>query len=90
MDLMYNPAASPLGGMSTPQLQAALTAAQTAYVEMQTGARGVSFAYTQGDGAKSVTMAPTSIGQLVAFIQSLQLQLGYICRARRPVRFNFR
>ena len=87
--LFFNPAATALGGMSTVQLQAALTAAQAAYVDMMTGAKGVTFSYAQGDGAKTVSYTPTSIAQLTAFIQLLQMQIGVVCRGRRPIRFNF-
>ena len=46
---------SPLYGMTTAQLQAALTQAQTAYVALMSGQRTVSLSYSQGDGSKSVT-----------------------------------
>jgi hypothetical protein len=86
----FDPGRSILAGMSTQQLQAALTAAQQAYAELMTGTKGVSFGYTQGDGMKTVTYSQTNVQQLTAFIQLLQAQLGLVPRARRPIRFNFR
>lgn len=79
----------PLAGMSTDQLQAALASAQQAYTELLTGSRGVTFGYTQGDGAKSVTFQATSPAQLTAFIQQLQRALG-IGGRRRPLRMLYR
>lgn len=84
----FDPATSIFAGMSDAQLREALANAQIAYLEMQTGTRGVKFAYTQGDGAKSVEFQPTSIAQLLMLIKHLQLQLGIIPRARRPMRFS--
>jgi len=75
--------------MPTAALQQALANAQAALIALQTGSKGVSFSYTQGDGTKSVTYAPTDIGALTALIRQLQQQLGIICRARRPIRFVY-
>lgn len=83
---MYEPSRSPLYGMSTAQLQAALTAAQQAYVQLMTGGRVATVSYTQGDGQKSVTYQQTTMAALQAFIMELQSQLGLVCRARRPMR----
>lgn len=77
-------------GMTTEQKQAALDAAQSAYVELLTGKKGVSFSYTQGNGAKSVTFTPTSVAQLVQLIGQLQKSLGMVTQARRPMRFAYR
>jgi hypothetical protein len=49
--------------MTRDQLQAALTSAQQAYIELSTGAKGVSFTYSQDDGNRSVTYQQTDIGQ---------------------------
>ena len=87
---MYNPTTSILAGRSTAQLQADLAAAQQAYIDLTTGAKGVSFSYTQGDGAKSVTYTPANLPSLVALIKQLQAQLGIVTRPRRPVRFWYR
>ncbi len=87
---MYNPTTSILAGRPTAQLQADLAAAQQAYIDLTTGAKGVSFSYTQGDGAKSVTYTPANLPSLVALIKQLQAQLGIVTRPRRPVRFWYR
>ncbi|NHR07655.1 phage head-tail adapter protein [Chromobacterium haemolyticum] len=72
--------------MSTAALQQALQDAQQAYIDLSTGAKGESFSYTQGDGAKSVTYTRANIGQLQMLIRQLQQQLGIISRARRAIR----
>ncbi|WP_206118984.1 gpW family head-tail joining protein [Chromobacterium fluminis] len=83
---MFNPNTSLLAGMSTAALQQALQDAQQAYIDLSTGAKGESFSYTQGDGAKSVTYTRANIGQLQMLIRQLQQQLGIISRARRAIR----
>ncbi|WP_227105164.1 gpW family protein [Chromobacterium rhizoryzae] len=83
---MFNPNTSLLAGMSTAALQQALQDAQQAYIDLSTGAKGESFSYTQGDGAKSVTYTRANIGQLQMLIRQLQQQLGIIPRARRAIR----
>ena len=77
------------GGMTVAAKQAALAQAQAAYVQMMTGAKGVSFSYSQGDGGKSVTYAPTSVANLQLFIRQLQQSLGIVGRTRRPIRFTY-
>lgn len=77
-------------GMSTQALQQALSDAQTAYIQLTTGNKGISFSYTQGDGTKSVTYDRTNIPNLLALIRTLQLQLGIVSRSRAPIRPNFR
>jgi gpW len=77
-------------GMTTAQLQALLLAAQGAYTDLLLGQKGVSFSYTQGDGARAVTYAATNTAQLLALIRQLQQALGMICHARRPARFIYR
>lgn len=86
---MFNPATSLLAGRSTVQLQADLDAAQQAYIDLSTGAKGVSFSYSQGDGSKSVTYTRADLAQLAALIRTLQMQLGVIGRGRRPAQFLF-
>ncbi|MBD2781943.1 gpW family head-tail joining protein [Xenorhabdus szentirmaii] len=76
-----------LTGMSREQLQAALNAAQQAYIELSTGAKGVSFSYTQGDGTRSVSYQQTSLGDLLALIQAIQTELGIA--TRRPIRVRY-
>jgi len=87
---MFNPNSSLLAGALTPaQLQAALTTAQQAYLELAAGAKGVSFSYSQGDGNRSVSYQQTDIGQLTSLIQLLQAQLGIVTRPRRTLRFRY-
>ncbi|CAI1576723.1 gpW [Serratia proteamaculans] len=87
---MFNPNSSLLAGaMTRDQLQAALTSAQQAYLELSTGTKGVSFSYTQGDGTRSVSYQQTDIGQLMALIQLLQAQLGIVSRPRRALGFRY-
>jgi len=87
---MFNPNSSLLAGaMTRDQLQTALTSAQQAYLELSTGAKGVSFSYTQGDGTRSVSYQQTDIGQLTALIQLIQAQLGIVKRPRVTLRFRY-
>lgn len=86
----YDPSQSIFAGMTTAQLQAALAAAQAAYLKLSTGALGVSFSYTQGDGTRSVSYTPANLANLVALIRQLQQQPGIVCRGRAPIRFLYR
>jgi hypothetical protein len=87
---MFDPNSSLLAGaLTSDQLTAALTAAQQAYLELASGAKGVSFSYAQGDGTRSVSYQQTDIGQLTALIQLLQAQLGIVRRPRRALRFRY-
>lgn len=76
-------------GMSNTELQSFLLSAQRALLELQIGAKGVKFSYTQGNGSKSVEYVPTNPQQLTALILQLQQKLGITCRARRPARFIY-
>lgn len=76
-----------LTGMSDAQLKQALVQAQQAYIDLSTGAKGVSFSYTQGDGTRSVSYQQTSLGDLLALIQTIQAMLR-ISR-RRPIRVRY-
>ena len=86
--IAFNPATSDLTGIPSETLLQWLSEAQTAQHNLMTGAQGENYAYTQGDGSKSVTYTRANIGQLTAYIQSLKAQLG-ISRGRRPIRFWF-
>ena len=86
----YNPATSIFAGMSTTQLQSALSTAQQAYIDLSTGQKIVTASYAQGDGTKSVTYTAAELPHLVALIKQLQTQLGVVQRGRRPIRFIFR
>lgn len=85
----FNRSTSLLAGMPTLALQTALANAQQAYIDLSTGAKGESFSYTQGDGARAVTYTKTDLPQLIVLIKTLQQQLGIITTARRPMRFRF-
>jgi hypothetical protein len=75
--------------MSPEDLRAQLAAAQLAYIQLQTGAKGVSYSYTQGDGAKAVTYTAASPAGIMNLIRMLQAELGIICRARRAIGVRF-
>lgn len=81
----FDPNSTVLAGMSTAQLQAALAAAQAAYVQLQTGAKVVSVGYAQGDGSRNVTYSQATVAGLTGFIEMLQRQLGMGGRGRRPM-----
>lgn len=87
--MRYNPSTSILAGVQTSALQTALANAQQAYLDLSTGAKGESFSYTQGDGARAVTYTRANIGDLVALIRQLQAQLGIIRRPRRAMGVRF-
>lgn len=75
-------------GMPRDQLQAALTSAQNALIELQTGKAIASVSYTQGDGGKSVTRRVSSVAEVTALILQLQIALGLRCpRRARSLRF---
>ncbi|QHB31871.1 phage head-tail adapter protein [Yersinia canariae] len=87
---MFNANTSLLAGaMSRAQLEEALNRAQQAYIELSSGAKGVSFSYAQGDGTRSVTYQQTDIGTLMGLIQLLQAQLGVVKHPRRALRFRY-
>lgn len=86
----FNIANSVFNGMTQAQLQAALAAAQQAYLDLSTGSKGVTFSYAQGEGSRSVTYTQTSVEKLSALILELQAALGLRRRARRPISLIFR
>lgn len=86
----YNPATSIFAGMSTPQLQTALANAQQAYLDLTTGNKLQTAAYTQGDGSKAVTYTKAELGALTLLIKQLQAQLGIVRHPRRSRGFVFR
>lgn len=73
-------------GMTQAQLEAALAGAQAAYIALMSGQKGVTFSYTQGDGAKAVTYQATSVANINFFMIQLQQALGLCCARRRPLR----
>jgi hypothetical protein len=75
----------PYAGWTTEAKQAALMSAQQALMDLSMGNKGEAFAYTQGDGAKSVTYTRADMGTLQNLIQSLKGSLG-LCGGRRGSR----
>jgi hypothetical protein len=79
-----------LDGVSVTQLQARLAQMQQAYLDLSSGARGESYSYTQGEGAKSVTYTRTNVADLVQAILGVQRQIdmltGIRVNRRRPLR----
>lgn len=78
---------SVFAGMTREQLQAALSSAQQALIELQTGKAYTSLSYSQGDGAKSVSRRVTSVAECTALIAQLQSALGL--GRRRPMRLIY-
>lgn len=88
---MFDPSKSIFAGMTTAQWQTALTNAQTAYINLSTGAQAVDVSYTQGESAKRVTFLQTDLAKLNAMIRELQACLGIVRHPRRrAARFVFR
>lgn len=83
-----------LDGQSADVLTARLALMQQAYLELVSGAKGASFSYTQGDGAKSVTYTQANIADLTQAIISVQTQIdrlnGVRINRRAPMRPFFR
>lgn len=80
----------PFAGMDAAVLQANLTKAQQAYLDLSMGSKGESFSYAQGDGVKAVTYSKANMGQLLVLIGQLKQALGISPRGRRPIRPVFR
>ena len=59
---------------------------QQDYLDLSSGRKVVSAAYTQGDGSKSVTFTKATLGQMAMMIRQMQAQLGIINTPRRPLR----
>lgn len=75
-------------GMSADAMQAQLSALQTAYFELVSGAKVVSASYGQGDGTRTVTFRQADKTEIQRTILMLQKALGLIRhypRARRPL-----
>ncbi len=77
-------------GMPRESLERALADAQHAYLALSTGSKYESVSFAQGDGSKSVTYTRANLAQLTMLIKTLQAHLGWIPRARAPLRFIFR
>lgn len=87
--MSYPPRVTLLSGRPRTQLQADLAAAQQAYIDLSTGAKGASYSYTQGDGARAVTYTQANVADLAAVIIALQVALQVPGAGRRPARFRF-
>lgn len=85
----FDPAVSILAGMDETTLRAQLATLQQAYLDLASGAKGESFSYTQGNGARSVTYTKANLGDLIRAIRLLQAQLGDIEAPRRAIGVNF-
>jgi len=85
----FNPATSLLAGRPKAALEADLAVAQQAYIDLQSGAKVINVSYAQGSGSRAVTYTQASIADVQMLIRSLQLQLGIVQRARRPIRVVF-
>ena len=81
---MFTPRLNNFSGVPQATLQQWLTESQQALHDLSTGAKGESFSYTQGDGAKSVTYTRADLGALQAHINALLYALGL--RRRRAIR----
>lgn len=82
-----------LDGVDIGTLQAQLVKMQQAYMDLSTGAKGESFSYSQGEGARSTTFTRANIGQLVQAIIALQTQIDRLSGTghinRRPPMIPF-
>lgn len=78
---------NPFPGWTRDQLTAALNSALQAQIDLSLGNKGEAFAYTQGDGTKSVTYTRADMAQLQNLIQSLKQALGMCGGHRRPIGF---
>lgn len=88
--MAFDPSRSLLAGRPTAQLQLDLAQAQQAYIDLMSGAKGESYSYTQGDGARAVTYTRGNVADLASLIQLLQAQLGIVARPRRAIGFRYR
>lgn len=84
---MFVPSTNNFTGVPRETLLQWLGTAQQALNDLNTGAKGESYSYTQGDGSKSVTYTRANLGQLQAYISELQYALGI--RRRRAIRAIF-
>lgn len=83
------PPYNPYEGWTRDALLAALRSAQQAEMDLVMGNKGEAFAYTQGDGQKSVTYTRADLGNLQQLIQKLKYALGMCGGRRRPITFTY-
>ena len=74
-----------LVGVSQATLTQWLADAQQALHDLQTGAKGESYSYTQGDGSRSITYTRADVDKLLRYTQDLAMALG-LTRRRRAIR----
>ena len=75
-----------LDGISLTDLQAMLSAAQTALGALMSGQKVVPVSYAQGDGSKSVTYQQASLPNLRMWIAEIQMAIGRLTGQRVIVR----
>lgn len=79
-----------LDGIDVATLQSRLSALQQAYLDLTTGGKLESAAYTQGDGSRSVTYTKANIADLTQAILAVQTQIdgltGQRINRRAPLR----
>lgn len=82
-----------LDGIDVTVLQQRLQALQSAYLDLTSGAKVATVAYSQGDGSRTVSYTPANIGELTAAIITVQSQIDKLtgqCVGRRaPMRPYF-
>lgn len=78
-----------LDGVDVTVLETRLSALQQAYLDLSSGAKGETYSYAQGDGAKSVTYTRANLGDLTQAIISVQTQIdrlnGVRVNRRKPL-----
>lgn len=84
----YDPTTSDLSLIPIATLQQWQTEAMLAVHQLSIGGKGEAYAYTQGDGSKSVTYTRANINDLRAWLAKLNAQLG-LGSGRRPMRVRF-
>ena len=87
--MSFNQDDSVFAGMPQAQLQAALSAAQTALIALQSGQLATTVSYANGTGNRAVTYTRTNMGSLVQLIGELKACLGLASHARRGLRVGF-
>ncbi|MFH5923835.1 gpW family protein [Roseomonas xinghualingensis] len=74
-------------GMSRGALEGYRAQLQAALIELGTGQKAVTVAYSQGTGARNVTFAPTDDEKIRGLIRQINAALG-ISRGARSVVFR--
>jgi hypothetical protein len=79
-----------LDGVDVGILQSRLASLQQAYLDLSSGARGETYSYTQGEGAKSVTYTRANLGDLTQAILLVQTQIDRVNGVRNHRRAPLR